>query len=283
MTQSLAVFRLPLFLMVCSIVYSQGIFGADPTLGWRIDFFDDFETFDHQNWQDQLLWVNGEDQCYVRDGQYGTREVNDGILTLRVIDLGAPRTCFNWDKQGNQHYPTPFVAGRIASKNRKEFVGGRWTAKLRIKDSGQPGMFPAWWLLGAQNNEPPIEEPDESICWPMIGSGEIDIFEHHSDGGPDHYAARIITNSGECGGGDWQANMLVQATELGAWHEYAVEWLGPDIVFRLDDQEIYRIKAAAQQLPESFFAILNFAKIKPGPMQRPWSMEVDWVKHELLE
>jgi len=62
-----------------------------------------------------------------------------------------------------------------------------------------------------------------------------------------------------------------------------VEWLGPDIVFRLDGQEIYRIKAAAQQLPESFFAILNFAKIKPGPMQRPWSMEVDWVKHELLE
>jgi beta-glucanase (GH16 family) len=117
----------------------------------------------------------------------------------------------------------------------------------------------------------------------MIGSGEIDIFEHHSDGGPNHYAARIITNSGECGGGDWQENMLVQATELGAWHEYAVEWLGPDIVFRLDGQEIYRIKAAAQQLPESFFAILNFAKIKPGPMQRPWSMEVDWVKHELLE
>ena len=53
MTQSLAVLRLPLFLMVCSIVYSQGIFGADPTPGWRIDFFDDFETFDHQNWQDQ--------------------------------------------------------------------------------------------------------------------------------------------------------------------------------------------------------------------------------------
>ncbi|MGB1342053.1 MAG: glycoside hydrolase family 16 protein [Pseudomonadales bacterium] len=280
MTRPAKNFHMTLLLIMGSFVFSGPLLAADAVNDWQVDFFDDFETFDHQNWQDQLLWVNGEDQCYVRDGQYGTREIRDGILVLRVIDLGTPRPCFNWDKRGNQHYPTPYVAGRIASKNRQEFVGGRWTARLRIKDSGQPGMFPAWWLLGAQNNEPPVEEPNENVCWPMTGSGEIDIFEHHSDGGPDHYAARIITNLGECGGGDWQANMLVQATKLGEWHEYAVEWSDTDIIFRLDDREIYRIKGASQQLPEPFFAILNFAKIKPGPMQQPWSMEIDWVKHE---
>ena len=42
-------------------------------------------------------------------------------------------------------------------------------------------MFPAWWLLGSQNNEPPVQEADEYICWPTTGSGEIDIFEHHGD------------------------------------------------------------------------------------------------------
>ena len=105
-----------------------------------MDFLDDFENFDHANWQDQLLWVNNEDQCYVRKGQFGTRQVSDGTLKLRVVDLGEPQTCFNWDKQGNQHPATRYVAGRIASKNRKEFTGGRWTARLRVPDSGQPGM-----------------------------------------------------------------------------------------------------------------------------------------------
>ena len=43
---------------------------------------------------------------------------------------------------------------------------------------------------------------------------------------------------------------------------------------------MYRLADRASALPEHFFAVLNFAKIDPGPMQSPWVMEVDWVKHE---
>ena len=52
---------------------------ADTTLkqpqsaGWKVDFFDDFETFNTANWQDQILWVNDEDHCYVRDNEHNTR------------------------------------------------------------------------------------------------------------------------------------------------------------------------------------------------------------------
>ncbi len=53
--------------------------------GWVIDFIDEFEFFDDNNWQDQLLWVNEEDQCYVRDGKYNTREVSNGSLKLRLV------------------------------------------------------------------------------------------------------------------------------------------------------------------------------------------------------
>ncbi|MEE4204491.1 MAG: family 16 glycosylhydrolase [Halieaceae bacterium] len=254
---------------------------VDAQPAWEVDFFDDFDRFDHRHWQDQMLWVNGEDQCYVAEGQFGTREVSHGTLKLRVVDIEAPRACFNWNKSGEQHPPTRYVAGRIASKNRVEFVGGRWTARLRVENSGQPGMFPAWWLLGAQNNEPPIEQPDETVCWPMIGSGEIDVFEHHSDGGPDHYAARIIANGGACGAGDWQSNMLVQEATLAEYHEYSVEWLDDQLIFRLDGEEVYRIGDQAETFPEPLFAILNFAKINASPMQvKQWTMEVDWVKHE---
>jgi beta-glucanase (GH16 family) len=249
---------------------------------WELDFFDDFESFDPENWQDQILWVNDEDQCYLPNNQFNTREVSQGTLKLRVVDLGEPRPCNNFNKFGEQHPDTQYVAGRIASKNRQEFIKGKWTARLRVEDSGQAGMFPAWWLLGAFNNEPPVQEPDETVCWPLTGSGEIDIFEHHSDGGPDHYAARAIQSLGYCGGGDWQALMLVQEAKLAEYHTYSVEWAEDSIIFRLDDIEVYRSPDTNDQFPEPLFAILNFAKINDSPMTvDEWVMEVDWVKHEV--
>ena len=260
--------------------HTQGHKQSQADDGWRVTFFDDFDSYNTDNWQDQILWVNNEDQCYLRDGKHGTREVSNGTLKLRVVDLGKKEPCDNVDKFGKVHPDTQFVAGRIASKNRKEFIKGKWTARLRVKNSGQAGMFPAWWLLGAYNNEPPVEEADENVCWPMIGSGEIDIFEHHSDGGPDHYAARAIKSLGYCDGGDWQALMLVKQTTLGEFHDYSVEWEGSDLVYRLDGEEVYRNEGQGDQFPEPLFAILNFAKIKPDPMTQTWEMEVDWVKHE---
>ena len=259
---------------------SNGVLQQEEAEGWKIVFLDEFDTFDTDNWRDQILWVNGEDQCYVRDGKYNTREVSDGTLKLRVVDLGEKQACDNVDKSGTKHYDTQYVAARISSKNRKEFARGRWTARLKVENSGQDGMFPAWWLLGAYNNEPPVEEPDETVCWPMTGSGEIDIFEHHSDGGPNHYAARTIKNEGACGKGDWQALMLVREANLDEYHEYSVEWVGNDIIFRLDGVEIYRNDGVAEELPEPMFAILNFAKINNAAMTQNWEMEVDWVKYE---
>lgn len=247
---------------------------------WQTDFFDDFDKFDENNWQDQMLWVNNEDQCYVPDNMYNTREVSNGTLKIRVIDLGEKRACDNLNKKGEAHPATRYVAGRIASKNRKEFAKGKWTARLRVENSGQPGMFPAWWLLGARNNEPPIQEEDENICWPMRGSGEIDIFEHHSDGGPDHYAARAIKSLGHCGGGDWQSLMLVLENKLAEYHEYSVEWDGKDLLFRLNGKEVYRSLGQGDEIPEPLFAVLNFAKINSSPMTANWVMEVDWVMHQ---
>ncbi|MFV1884452.1 MAG: family 16 glycosylhydrolase [Balneola sp.] len=253
----------------------------NPSNIWEIDFFDDFETFNEENWQDQMIWVNNEDHCYVPDGQFNTREVSNGTLKLRVVDLGEKRPCDNLDvKTGAKHPDTQYVGGRIISKNRKEFIKGKWTARLRVKNSGQPGMFPAWWLLGALNNEPPVEDEDETVCWPLTGSGEIDIFEHHSDGGPDHYAARAIVSEGECQIGDWQGKMLVQEATLGEFHDYSVEWEGDDLIFRLDEVEVYRAEGEGKNFPEPLFAILNFAKINDSPMTHTWEMEVDWVKHE---
>ena len=247
---------------------------------WEVDFIDDFDTFNFENWQDQRIWVNNEKQCYVPNGDYNTREVSEGTLKIRVVNLGDEIDCDNLDKFGKQHPQTPYVAGRIASKNRKEFIKGKWTARLRVIGGSQKSMFPAWWILGAQNNESPVQEENENICWPMTGSGEIDIFEHHGDYNPDHFTTGAIKNLGECDKGDWWSYRAGYDVSLSEFHEYSVEWEKSDLVYRLDGEEVHRNIGLGDNYPEPMFAILNFAKITDNPMQGEWVMEVDWVKHE---
>ena len=247
---------------------------------WKIDFQDDFETFNPDNWQDQRIWVNNESHCYVPDGELGTREVSDGTLKIRVVNIGEKRPCDNLDKNGAQHPDTEYIAGRICSKNRKEFVKGRWTARLRLSSNGEASMFPAWWLLGARNNESPVQEEDESICWPLTGSGEIDIFEHHGDHMKDEFTTGAIVSLGECDKGDWESKRRNFPATLNDFHEYSVEWDKSDLVYRLDGKEVYRNEGEGDKYPEPMFAILNFAKITDSPMTGEWVMEVDWVKHE---
>lgn len=247
---------------------------------WQIDFLDNFDTFNTENWQDQRIWVNNETHCYVPDGKFRTREVSNGSLKLRVVNTGEKSACDNLDKYGKQHPETQYVAGRITSKNKQEFVKGKWTARLRLSSNGEPSMFPAWWILGAQNNEPPVNNPDENICWPLTGSGEIDIFEHHGDQQKNHFTAGAIKSLGECDKGDWWSLRKGFDVALNEYHEYAVEWEGSDLVYSVDGIEIYRNIGQGDKYPEKMFAILNFAKITDAPMKGEWEMEVDWVKHE---
>lgn len=255
------------------------VYDMDSPGGWQTDFFDDFDAFNPDNWQDQMIWVNDEKQCYVPDNQHGTREVSDGSVKLKVVNLGEACGCDNLDKHGNRHPDTEYVAGRICSKNRQEFVKGRWTARLRTWGNGEASMFPAWWILGAQNNEAPVQEPDENIAWPLTGSGEIDIFEHHGDGAADHFTTGAIKSLGGDKGDWWSLRTDIQAA-LNEYHEYSVEWAGSDLVYRVDGVEVHRNVGEGDNYPEAMFAILNYAKITDSPMTGEWVMEVDWVKHE---
>ena len=76
--------------------------------------------------------------------------------------------------------------------------------------------------------------------------------------------------------------MIVIEADLTKYHEYAVEWLGNDLVFRLDGKEIFRLDNEAPAIDEPLFAILNYAKIDDSEMTGPWVMEVDWVRYDVL-
>ena len=130
---------------------------------------------------------------------------------MRLVKLDYERSCSsNVSKFGKHHPETKYVSGRLASKKLQDITGGRWTAKIKLNRAGEAGMFPAWGILGARNNEPPILEDDEKICWPLPGSGEIDILEHHGTyGGQTGYVGRSILPLGKCDdGGDWWTNQV---------------------------------------------------------------------------
>ena len=75
--------------------------------------------------------------------------------------------------------------------------------------------------------------------------------------------------------------MLVQEATLAEYHTYSVEWEGSDLIFRLDEVEVFRSEGKGDNFPEPLFAILNFAKINDAAMTvKQWEMEVDWVKWE---
>jgi len=48
-----------------------------------------------------------------------------------------------------------------------------------------------------------VQDANETICWPITGSGEIDIFEHQRDGEGNHFTTSAIKNLGECDQADW--------------------------------------------------------------------------------
>jgi beta-glucanase (GH16 family) len=261
------------------------------------DFFDGFDgtSLNGSNWQNQYLWVNNELQCYDNGynegGGHKTLDVSGGTLKLRVVDSGVTSNCDNWDKYGNKHGNTRYKGARIASKNRKEFSRGRFTARLKMytwltsnttgQASGVSGMFPAWWLLGYRNNEAPVQESNENVCWPLSGSGEIDILEHYGNNGQNGFAARGIKNLGYCNGGDWQVYQKNFSKDLNNFHEYQVDYSGSDMIYRIDNGEVGRTGGIAGNYTEPMFMILNYAlNANMASGYKEYAMEVDWARHE---
>ena len=79
---------------------------------WEIDFLDNFDTFNPENWQDQRIWVNNEKQSYVPDGKFGTREVSDGSLKIKVVKVDEKRSSDNYDKNGKQQKIDLIIEGK---------------------------------------------------------------------------------------------------------------------------------------------------------------------------
>jgi beta-glucanase (GH16 family) len=223
-------------------------------------------------------WWNGELQYYT--DKENNIKIEDGLLKITA----------RYESFNGKNY----TSARINTQDKYEFTYGR--VELRAKLPNWEGMWPAFWLLGANY---------DVIDWPYCG--ELDILEHGDyikdstiddpglissavHYGPlDHkYQYENIPNTIFMATG--QEN-FVRAEKIidnpfDQFHTYALQWAPNKIQFFIDDEMYFEFPLQAQHSPfdKPFFLILNLAVgghwtdgyVAPGFDQATY--EIDYVR-----
>lgn len=223
-------------------------------------------------------WWNGELQYYT--DKENNIKIEDGLLKIT-----AKYESFNGKN---------YTSARINTQDKYEFTYGR--VELRAKLPNWEGMWPAFWLLGANY---------DVIDWPYCG--ELDILEHGDyikDSTIDDPG--LISSAVHYGPLDHKSqyenipNTIFMATgqenfvraekiienPFDQFHTYAIQWAPDKIQFFIDDEMYFEFPLQAQHSPfdKPFFLILNLAVgghwtdgyVAPGFDQATY--EIDYVR-----
>jgi beta-glucanase (GH16 family) len=204
-------------------------------------------------------WGNQELQNYTNSPDNVSLDGNGNlVITAKRQNLG-----------GSQ-----YTSARIKTQNLFTQTYGRFEARL-ITPYGQ-GIWPAFWLIGANN---------QTVTWPQCG--EIDIMElkgqqpsiiHGSLHGPGFSGANAITNTFALSNSRFDVD----------YHIFAVEWDAEKIDYFVDGYLYQRI--AKSDLPgewvydHPFYMILNVAVggnyLGNPNLQTPFpqKMTIDYVR-----
>ena len=167
-----------------------------------------------------------------------------------------------------------YTSGRIFTKGLFEQKQGRFEARIKMP-YGQ-GMWPAFWLLGANS---------DTVSWPQCG--EIDIAEykgqeptvtHGTVHGPGYFGGSAITKSYD----------LINDRFDTDFHIFGIEWGEKYINFYVDDvlyNQITPEKVTGEWVYDHpFYIILNLAVggdyvgSPNGATIFPQTMYVDYVR-----
>jgi beta-glucanase (GH16 family) len=169
-----------------------------------------------------------------------------------------------------------YTSGRIKTDGLFAQTRGRFEARIKLPRGR--GIWPAFWLLGADV---------DAVGWPECG--EIDVMEyrgqepstiHGSLHGPGYSGSSAITT----------AHTLAQGSYDLGFHNFAIEWSGASITWLVDGYAYQTVTPA--DLPAGtrwvfdhpFFILLNMAVggrwvgAPDGTTVFPQTMLVDWVR-----
>ncbi len=167
-----------------------------------------------------------------------------------------------------------YTSARITTAGKREFRYGRFEARLRTP-SGQ-GLWPAFWLLGANIG---------TVGWPQ--SGEIDIMEMRGQQPTINHGS--LHGPGYSGGGALTRAYTLPSGRLDTeFHVFRVDWSPTQIRWYVDDVLYHEVNKGDQPgtwvYDHPFYIILNvavgggFVGAPNGTTTFPQEMVVDWVR-----
>ncbi|CAL2064791.1 glycoside hydrolase family 16 protein [Tenacibaculum sp. 190524A05c] len=229
------------------------------------------DEFDTDGVIDSSIWTydigTGQNGWGNNELQYYTDRPENVTVQNGVLIITARQEQFNG---------SGYTSARIKTEGLFEQAYGRFEARIRVP-YGQ-GMWPAFWLLGNNCNDP-------GFTWPQCG--EIDIMEfrgqeptviHGSVHGPGYSAGNAITKS---------YTLENDRFDTG-FHVYGIEWAPDYVNFYVDDVLYNQITKADVTgewvLDHPFYIIINLAvggSFVGSPNSEtvfPQNMLVDYVR-----
>jgi beta-glucanase (GH16 family) len=238
-----------------------------PPAGWQLLWHDEFDgaQIDATNWTYDLGtgdggWGNGEAQTYT-DRPENVR-LENGVLIIEAR------------KDEDASGKVTFTSTRLKTQGLQTFQYGRIEARLKVPAGA--GMWPAFWMLGANITE---------VGWPDCG--EIDIMEYVGRE-PDLIMGTLHGPgySGAAGLSRWNRQTYNIADDF---HIYAIEWETDEIRWYYDGVQYHTVTRAdvgerKWAFDQPFFIILNLALgghlgglIHPNTVF-PAQLNVDYVR-----
>lgn len=209
---------------------------------------------------------NRELQTYTDRPENAVIESGDLVITAREEHLTGP-----------DGIPRDYTSARLHTREHFNQRYGRFEARIKVPQ-GQ-GMWPAFWMLGANRHRD---------GWPQCG--EIDVMEnvgkepgtvHGTVHGPGYSGARGLSAAFELPDNEAFSE---------GYHIFGVEWSPKKVTFDVDGQPYQTV--TPKDLPQGakwvfdhpFYLLVNLAVGGdwPGPpdetTQFPQEMRVDWVR-----
>ena len=198
-------------------------------------------------------WWNGELQFYTDKAD--NIRVEEGLLKITA----------KYESYEGKNY----TSARINTQDKFEFTYGR--VEMRAKLPNWEGMWPAFWLLGANIDE---------IGWPNCG--ELDILEHgdyvkdstsNDPGlissavhyGPQDYSRQTTNVPGKIFFDTGQERFIrsekIIEKPFEEYHTYSMQWSPDKIQFFIDEEMHLEFPMQSQHSPfdKPFFLLLNLA------------------------
>ena len=223
------------------------------TMVWSDEF--NGTAVDSTNWTFETgsLGVNNEKEYY--QGQNATVANGNLVITAKQESVGG----------------FPYTSARMNTARKVNATYGRIEARIKLPMGA--GLWPAFWMLGANINS--------GVAWP--GCGEIDIMEHVN-------ADSVIYGTMHWSSGGGLTNYgLTTTTSPSGYHIYAIDWDTNSIRWYVDNN-LYATGSIANNVNSTdafhkpFFIILNLAVAGDFPGQTvdqsklPASMYVDYIR-----